>query len=50
MVLLLRNPEIFWLYMTSEDEFNIQQLEKAQGKAVLMNAQTGFVLTVYNLK
>ena len=38
------------LYLTSEDELNIQQLEKARGKAVLMNAQTGLVLTVYNIK
>jgi len=38
------------LYLTSDDELNIHQLEKAQGKAVLMNPQTGLVLTVYNIK
>ena len=37
-------------HLTSDDGLNIQQLEKAQGKAVLMNAQTGLVLTLYNKK
>lgn len=44
----IRNKNM--LYLTADDELDIQQLEKARGKAVLMNAQSGLVLTVYNKK
>ena len=44
----IRNKNM--LYLTADDELDIQQLEKTRGKAVLINAQTGLVLTVYHKK